>query len=78
LFGFLLLIADGKAVPDASAQSVPSASPAPGQALPLNFDRHTDDLEAMVKRRTIRALVLYSRTGSSSSMAVQKGFTTSR
>ena len=32
-------------------------------SLPLNFERHTDDLDAMVKRRTIRALVLYSRSG---------------
>jgi membrane-bound lytic murein transglycosylase MltF len=31
--------------------------------LPLNFERHTDDLDAMVKRGTIRALVLYSRSG---------------
>jgi hypothetical protein len=30
--------------------------------LPLNFERHTDDLDAMVKRGTIRALVLYSRS----------------
>jgi membrane-bound lytic murein transglycosylase MltF len=32
-------------------------------SLPLTFERHTDDLDAMVKRRTIRALVLYSRSG---------------
>jgi membrane-bound lytic murein transglycosylase MltF len=32
-------------------------------SLPLNFERHTDDLDAMVKRGTIRALVLYSRSG---------------
>jgi membrane-bound lytic murein transglycosylase MltF len=31
--------------------------------LPLSFERHTDDLDGMVKRRTIRALVLYSRSG---------------
>src|SRR3984885_7668503 len=31
--------------------------------LPLNFERHIDDLDAMVKRGTIRALVLYSRSG---------------
>ncbi len=38
--------------------------PASGTAgLPLNFERHTDDLDAMVKRRNIRALVLYSRSG---------------
>ena len=32
-------------------------------ALPLTFARETGDLDAMVKRGTIRALVLYSRTG---------------
>ena len=42
------------------AQTTPQADSA---GLPLNFDRHTDDLDAMVKRRTIRALVLYSRSG---------------
>ncbi len=31
--------------------------------LPLNFERHTGDLDEMVKRGTIRALVLYSRSG---------------
>jgi ABC-type amino acid transport substrate-binding protein len=31
--------------------------------LPLNFERHTGDLDAMVKRGSIRALVLYSRSG---------------
>jgi hypothetical protein len=63
LFGLLLCIAEGKTGPLAGAQSVPSNSAAPGEALPLNFARHTDDLDAMVRRKTIRALVLYSRTG---------------
>src|SRR5450755_1646143 len=31
--------------------------------LPLNFARQTGDLDAMVKRGSIRALVLYSRSG---------------
>ncbi len=31
--------------------------------LPLDFERHTGDLEEMVKRGSIRALVLYSRSG---------------
>src|ERR1700689_2258556 len=47
-------------------QASAHASPAPptvAGSLPLNFDRHTDDLDSMVKRRTIRALVLYSRSG---------------
>jgi membrane-bound lytic murein transglycosylase MltF len=65
LFSLLLLIANGEAAAPARAQSVPPTPPAPSQALPLNFERHTDDLDGMVKRKTIRALVLYSysRTG---------------
>ena len=52
----------------ARSQSVPASSressPASGQAaFPLNFERHTGDLDEMVKRQTIRALVLYSRAG---------------
>jgi membrane-bound lytic murein transglycosylase MltF len=56
----------------AATMIVAHASPAPADkptsqpsnaGLPLNFERHTDDLDAMVKRRTIRALVLYSRSG---------------
>jgi membrane-bound lytic murein transglycosylase MltF len=45
------------------AQSVPLTNPSNQAALPLNFERHTDDLDKMVQRGTIRALVLYSRTG---------------
>ena len=38
--------------------------PQPGDAgLPLTFERHTGDLDSMVKRGSIRALVLYSRSG---------------
>jgi membrane-bound lytic murein transglycosylase MltF len=44
----------------AFAYAAPQTGPG---SLPLNFERHTDDLDAMVKRRTIRALVLYSRSG---------------
>jgi hypothetical protein len=40
-----------------------SASPSPAATLPLNFERQTGDLDAMVKRGSIRALVLYSRSG---------------
>ncbi len=54
------------AVP-AFAQSKPSTDKPPSQAgvsgLPLNFERHTGDLDEMVKRGSIRALVLYSRSG---------------
>jgi membrane-bound lytic murein transglycosylase MltF len=48
----------GPALPPAT-----TTSQASGAGLPLNFERHTDDLDAMVKRGTIRALVLYSRSG---------------
>jgi membrane-bound lytic murein transglycosylase MltF len=34
----------------------------PDAGLPLNFQRHTGDLDAMVKAQNIRALVLYSRS----------------
>ena len=64
LFGLLFLIVDGKTAPAARAQSVPvTPSPSNQAGLPLNFERHTGDLDEMVKRKTIRALVLYSRTG---------------
>lgn len=47
--------------------SVPGASSNKAQShdsgLPLNFKRHTGDLDAMIKRGSIRALVLYSRSG---------------
>jgi len=39
------------------------ASQSPDAGLPLNFQRHTGDLDDMVKRGSIRALVLYSRSG---------------
>ena len=38
------------------------AAQAADLALPLNFQRHTGDLDDMVKRGTVRALVLYSRS----------------
>ena len=40
-----------------------SSAQSPDAGLPLNFERHTGDLDAMVKRGSIRALVLYSRSG---------------
>jgi len=52
------IFAYAPAVPPDKTTSQSSAA-----GLPLNFERHTDDLDAMVKRGTIRALVLYSRSG---------------
>ena len=60
LFGLLSTFACGSAVL-AHAQSVPLTTS--NQALPINVERHIDDLDQMEKRQTIRALVLYSRTG---------------
>ena len=48
----------------AARQSSPSKSSQVSQAaLPITFERHTGDLDEMVKRHNIRALVLYSRSG---------------
>jgi hypothetical protein len=38
-------------------------SPSATLSLPLNYQRHTGDLDGMVKRHEIRALVVYSRSG---------------
>ena len=51
-----------------AAQQIPPAkekpeAETPAVGLPLNFERQTGDLDAMVKRGSIRALVLYSRSG---------------
>ncbi len=43
------------------AATHPTADNSPEEeALPLTFERHTDDLDAMVKRGNIRALVVYN------------------
>ena len=63
LCGLLLMGLIGSRTRVAEAQIVPS-SPASGEtALPLNFARSTGDLDDMEKRQTIRALVMYSRSG---------------
>ncbi len=67
----LLLIACGLAGTPARFQLPPSAvrspeaapHPSSDAALPVTFIRHTGDLDSMVKRGNIRALVLYSRSG---------------
>jgi membrane-bound lytic murein transglycosylase MltF len=40
-----------------------ASAPLPDAGLPFSFARHTDDLDAMLKRGRIRALVIYSRSG---------------
>ncbi len=50
-------------VPAQSVPDVPHPASTSKTGLPLTFARHTGDLDDMVKRKTIRALVLYSRTG---------------
>ena len=48
----------------AGGVSADDASPKSADAgLPMNFERRTGDLDEMVRRQTIRALVLYSRAG---------------
>lgn len=66
---FLVAGCGKKQAPRESA--VPSTAPAAVQekptaaevVLPLHYDRHTDDLDGMVKRRKIRALVLMNPIG---------------
>ena len=45
-----------------AAQDKPAAQSSDA-GLPLSFERQTGDLDAMVKRGSVRALVLYSRSG---------------
>jgi len=63
VFGLLCSIVLDTAAPMAHAQCVPITNSSNQAALPINFERHTDDLDKMIQRKTIRALVLYSRTG---------------
>jgi membrane-bound lytic murein transglycosylase MltF len=60
----VLLLVGAPAFPQQSG-SLKDKPPAQAgvSGLPLNFDRHTGDLTEMVTRGSIRALVLYSRSG---------------
>ena len=69
LLAFPLWIVCGTTQVAAQAQSTSSAAasasktPQPATSgLPVNFERHTGDLDAMVKAKNIRALVLYSHS----------------
>jgi predicted small lipoprotein YifL len=59
----------------ASISSSPEEPPPPSKTLvlPLNVERHTDDLDAMVKRRNIRALVIINPIGFFYDKGVQRG-----
>ncbi len=75
LITFLAISCSRKEAPPATA--APSGSPVQSNtekpntekastaevALPIHYDRHTDDLDGMVKRRNIRALVLMNPIG---------------
>src|SRR5208283_5272668 len=65
LTAFLLMGCSKKETPRETAAPA-SAQEKPGTTdvvLPLHFDRHTDDLDGMVKRRNIRALVMINPIG---------------
>ena len=72
LLGIILLLSITCGTTLFAAQSQPAHSAAvpaskttqqsPNLGLPLNFERHTGDLDAMVKAKSIRALVLYSHS----------------
>jgi membrane-bound lytic murein transglycosylase MltF len=63
LAGFLVEHVCGTTGAAAQPQSAGSGAASSDTGLPLNFERNTGDLDAMVKRGSIRALVLYSRFG---------------
>jgi membrane-bound lytic murein transglycosylase MltF len=56
------LAAQAQSTHSAAASSSKIPSPPATSGLPVNFQRHTGDLDAMVKAGTIRALVLYSHS----------------
>lgn len=67
LLGLILTIVskrtEAAALAPVSAGSQGKTPPRSDVGLPLTFERHTGDLDRMVKRGKIRALVLYSRSG---------------
>lgn len=57
-----LISAKGQQPPAQPKSGVDGQTPSSGLALPLDMEPHVGDLDGMVKRRQIRALVAYSRT----------------
>jgi membrane-bound lytic murein transglycosylase MltF len=60
---FILPLARAEAVHPAPSALDDPPPPSEDVSLPLNFERHTGDLDEMVKRRTIRALVILNPLG---------------
>ncbi len=54
--------AQAQSTPTPAASSGKTAPQSPDAGLPVNFQRRTGDLDAMVKAQNIRALVLYSHS----------------
>ncbi len=69
LCAFLLSIVCGATECTAQPQTTPGAPPdetlpqSADDRLPVNLEQRTGDLDAMIKRQSIRALVLYNRSG---------------
>ena len=65
LIAFLPISCGKKVAPreSAAARGVQEKAKTPEVVLPIHFDRHTDDLDGMVRRRNIRALVLINPIG---------------
>ena len=61
-----------QAQPDPAAASSSSQAQTPTAGLPLNFQRHTGDLDEMVKRGSIRALCSIAAQAFSTSMAARR------
>jgi membrane-bound lytic murein transglycosylase MltF len=60
--GFAILVAGGPAPAAAPARTAPDAAKQAADALALESRKWTGDLDGMVKRRQVRALVVFSRT----------------
>ena len=57
------VVAQAQSTDSSAASAGKTSAQSPDSGLPVSFQRYTGDLDAMVKRGNIRALVLYSRSG---------------
>ncbi len=62
LYGTVGFAAQPQSAHSAAVQAGETSQQSHNMGLPLNFERHTGDLDAMVKAGEIRALVLYSHS----------------